>query len=86
MPVSVLEKKLNELIARDEGVSPDKITSEFIHERRDSRARIVSVDLTPSQYGGHDGTGLDEVTPAKMEEEEREADDFLSQFVASEKP
>jgi hypothetical protein len=80
MPGSVLEQKLNELIARDEGVSPEKVTSEFIHERRDARARATAVDLTPSQYGGHDGTGLEEISPARMIEEEREAGEFLAQF------
>jgi hypothetical protein len=86
MPNSVLEKKLNELIARDEQVSPEEVTSEFIHLRREAKAKVVTVDLTPSQYGGHDGTGLETISPDRVIAEELEADEFLSQFAVPDKP
>jgi len=56
--MSILEEKLKGLIAKDEGVTPDKVTLEFVREKRTEEIYPCERFSSTTKYGGYHTTGL----------------------------
>ena len=81
--MSILEKKLTELIARDFGVSPEEVTPAFIHEWREKKIYPAPNYDFNGKYGGYLYAGLEVLSPSEIEAILRVSDDFLAQFAAA---
>ena len=78
--MSILERKLTELIARDFGISPDEVTPAYIHEWREKNIYPHPNYDFNGKYGGYHYAGLDILTPAEIEAVIKVSDEFLAQF------
>jgi len=61
--MSVLEKKLDSLIAQEDNVRPEDVTLEYIRRMRDCNPNIT-YDFT-TRYGGYNRRGKRVLTPAQ---------------------
>ena len=77
--MSVLERKLVELIAEDLGVAPEQVTAEFIHEQREKLSPRIRLVLD-TKYGGYSAVGLTILSDDEVEANRREAEIILAQY------
>ena len=75
-----LQDTLKTLIARDLGVTPEKITPEFVREWRDSHTSNESCLEFRSHYGGYHGSRLRRLTRKQIEVNRQRAEEFLGQY------
>jgi hypothetical protein len=66
-------------IAEEEGVSPDEITVEYIHEQRKKRYYPTTRYNIGSDYSGYIHTGLRFLTGQEIEEIKKRADRFIKE-------
>ena len=78
-----LDRKLSELIARDEGVSPEEVTTDFILQRRKEKVYPNAEFVTRGIYGGYHVRGLRIRTQQEIERNRKRTDAFLSQFASN---
>lgn len=81
--MSILERKLTELIARDFGISPDEVTPEYIHHWREANIYPAPNFDFNGKYGGYHYAGLDVLTPEEIKAIIKVSDDFLAQFATA---
>ena len=82
--MSILEKKLTELIARDFGISPEEVTPAYIHKWREEKIYPHANYEFNGKYGGYHYAGLEVLSPSEIEAIIKASDDFLAQFAAAE--
>lgn len=75
-----LEHKLDVLIAKELGVTPEEVTTEFIHNWRVEHIYpCAKYDFT-SHYGGYTSPGKILLNSTEIEEMTKRVDEFLAQF------
>ena len=79
---SKLDETLGRLIAEDFEVSPEEITTEFIHAQREESVYPKAHFNLDTRYGGHLTTGRRLLTPEELQELRAGAEAFLAQFAA----
>jgi len=77
---SLLERVITELIARDLGIKPEEVTSEFIHNWREEHLYQKATVNTTSRYGGYIGVGRRTLTRAEIDAHRKQAEEFMSRF------
>jgi hypothetical protein len=82
--MSVLEKTLDELIAKVAGVSPDQVTLDFIRRKREENPE-PRYDFN-TRYGGYNAAGSRVVSPRELKRTEEKARAFLAQFAVRKEP
>ena len=80
--MSVLERKLKELIAEDLNVSPEEVTAEFIHQQRERLSPQIQLVLD-TNYGGYSALGLKVLSDEEIKSNQEEAEAFLADFARS---
>lgn len=83
--MSVLEKKLTELIAKDLGVAPEQITTEFIHAWREEYLYPKATYNFTSRYGGYNSSARRALSGSQLQERREIAESFWEQFSKSER-
>lgn len=78
--MSPLENRLDELIARFLGVSPEEVTTEFIHGWREKHIYPRAKYDFSTHYGGYAPPNKIVFSPVELEEMANRADKFLAQF------
>ena len=81
--MSVLEKKLTELIAKDLGITPEQITTEFIHAWREEYLYPKATYNFTSRYGGYNSGARKALSGLQLREHRELAESFWAQFSRS---
>lgn len=79
--VAKLDKRLRELIAADQGVTPDEVTSEFIDQRTAELWSKPEFRFDDSgDHGGYEIDGLEVQNQYEIEAEREKAESILGRF------
>lgn len=78
--MSTFEKKLDDLIAKQDHVSPNEVTLEYIRSRRESDIYPKANFNFNTKYGGYNRTRLRVLTPARIKASIESAYKFLARF------
>lgn len=81
--MSVLQKKLTELIARDFGIAPEEVTPAYIHRWREENIYPSPNYDFNGKYGGYHYAGLEVLSPSEVKEIVRISEEFLARFAAA---
>ena len=84
--MSILEKTLDELIAKTSGVPVDEVTPDFIRQKREEEIYPEAHYDFETRYGGYNAAGLRVVKPRELKRTEEIARAFLAQFAVRKEP
>ena len=84
--MSVLEKTLDELIAKTAGVSADEVTPDFIRRKREEEIYPEPHYDFHTRYGGYNAARLRVVNPRELKRIREIARAFLAQFAVRKEP
>ena len=81
--MSILEKKLTELIAKEFGISQEEVTPEYIHHWREKYIYPAPNFDFNGKYGGYHYSGLEVLSPSEIKAIIKASEDFLARFAAA---
>jgi hypothetical protein len=83
-PFVSLDDLLTRLIAAQEGIRPEEVTTEYIHEQREARIYPAAKPNNGTTYGGYHAGRLRVFSRAEIDQLERDAEEKLREIGASE--
>ncbi len=81
--MSILERKLTELIARDFEISAEEVTPAYIHQWREQFIYPEPKFDFNGKYGGYHYAGLEVLSPVEIEAIIKASEEFLAQFATA---